>query len=59
VTSLGGEARPDHGSAASAVADDLAQLILGELTPGLSLPSEAELADRYSVSRLTIREAGQ
>ena len=57
MSSLGGEARADTGSAASAVADDLAQLILGELAPGQSLPSEAELADRYSVSRLTIREA--
>jgi len=57
VVSLGGEARPDHGSAASAVADDLAQVILGELAPGQSLPSEADLADRYAVSRLTIREA--
>jgi len=51
------EARPDYASAASAVADDLAQLILGELAPGQSLPSEAELAERYAVSRLTIREA--
>lgn len=55
--SLSGDARSDHGSAASAVADDLAQQILGELTPGQSLPSEADLAERYSVSRLTIREA--
>ncbi|WP_152565853.1 FadR/GntR family transcriptional regulator [Devosia riboflavina] len=55
--SLSGDARSDHGSAASAVADDLAQLILGELAPGQSLPSEADLAERYSVSRLTIREA--
>ncbi|WP_162249144.1 FadR/GntR family transcriptional regulator [Devosia sp. Root685] len=55
--SLSGDARSDHGSAASAVADDLAQLILGELAPGQSLPSEADLAGRYSVSRLTIREA--
>jgi len=57
VVSLSGDARSDHGSAASAVADDLAQLILGELAPGQSLPSEADLAERYSVSRLTIREA--
>lgn len=55
--SLSGDTRSDHGSAASAVADDLAQLILGELAPGQSLPSEADLAERYSVSRLTIREA--
>jgi GntR family transcriptional repressor for pyruvate dehydrogenase complex len=52
-----GQARPDNGSAASAVADDLAKEILGELAPGQSLASEAELAERYSVSRLTIREA--
>lgn len=57
MVSLGGDTRPDHASAASAVADDLAQLILGELAPGQSLPSEAELAEQYSVSRLTIREA--
>jgi GntR family transcriptional repressor for pyruvate dehydrogenase complex/GntR family transcriptional activator of glc operon len=57
VVSLSGDARADHGSAASAVANDLAQLILGELAPGQSLPSEADLAGRYSVSRLTIREA--
>lgn len=44
-------------SAASAVADDLAQWILAELSPGQNMPSEAELAERYSVSRLTIREA--
>lgn len=57
MVSLSGDMRSDHGSAASAVADDLAQLILGELAPGQSLPSEADLAERYSVSRLTIREA--
>jgi GntR family transcriptional regulator, transcriptional repressor for pyruvate dehydrogenase complex len=51
-----GEFRPE-GSAASAVADDLAELILTQLAPGASLPSEAELAERYRVSRLTIREA--
>ncbi|RYE60170.1 MAG: GntR family transcriptional regulator, partial [Hyphomicrobiales bacterium] len=50
MVSLGGDVRPDHASAASAVADDLAQLILGELAPGQSLPSEADLAIRYSVS---------
>jgi GntR family transcriptional regulator, transcriptional repressor for pyruvate dehydrogenase complex len=51
------ETRLDQSSAASNVADDLARQILGELTPGASLPSEAELAGRYDVSRLTIREA--
>jgi GntR family transcriptional repressor for pyruvate dehydrogenase complex len=49
--------RSDQPTAAGAVADDLAQMILGELAPGASLPSEAELATRYDVSRLTIREA--
>lgn len=51
------ENRPDHASAADAVADDLANEILTELTPGASLPSEAELAERFAVSRLTVREA--
>lgn len=40
-----------------AVADALARIILNEMSPGVSLPSEAELAARYDVSRLTIREA--
>lgn len=53
----GSETRADQPTAAGAVADDLARLILGELAPGSSLPSEAELAARYDVSRLTIREA--
>ncbi|WP_052732014.1 FadR/GntR family transcriptional regulator [Devosia geojensis] len=44
-------------TAAGAVASDLAQHILSRLTPGAHLPSEAELAARYAVSRLTIREA--
>jgi len=49
--------RPDQQTAASIVADHLAKMILGELSPGSMLPSEAELASRYDVSRLTIREA--
>jgi DNA-binding FadR family transcriptional regulator len=44
-------------TAASTVADELLSLILGELAPGASLPSEADLAQRYDVSRLTVREA--
>ncbi len=51
------ERRPDGQTAASIVADHLAHMILGELTPGSTLPSEAELAAQYDVSRLTIREA--
>ncbi len=52
-----GEVRPEGFSAASAVADDLANVILTTMAPGTSLPSEADLASRYNVSRLTIREA--
>lgn len=52
-----GVSRPDQPTAAMAIADALAHLILSELAPGVSLPSEAELAARYDVSRLTIREA--
>ena len=44
-------------TAASSVADELLNLIMGELAPGASLPSEADLAERYDVSRLTVREA--
>lgn len=44
-------------TAASSVADELLTLIMGELAPGASLPSEADLAERYDVSRLTVREA--
>ena len=44
-------------TAASSVADELLALIMGQLAPGASLPSEAELAERYDVSRLTVREA--
>ena len=46
-------------TAASSVADGLLALIMGELAPGASLPSEADLAERYDVSRLTVREAGK
>lgn len=45
------------GSAATNVADQLVNLILAEFTPGASLPSEADLAAQYDVSRLTVREA--
>lgn len=51
------EIRPDQPSAANAVADDLADMILTQLSPGTTLPSEADLAEQYAVSRLTIREA--
>jgi len=44
-------------TAAYNVAEALAQMVLHELHPGMSLPSEGELATRFEVSRLTIREA--
>jgi GntR family transcriptional repressor for pyruvate dehydrogenase complex len=47
----------DSTTAATTIADALARAILGEMSPGTSLPSEADLAIRYDVSRLTIREA--
>ncbi len=44
-------------TATATVAEALAHMVLGELAPGASLPSEGELATRFDVSRLTIREA--
>ncbi len=44
-------------TATAAVAEALAQMILGEMAPGQSLPSEGDLAARFDVSRLTVREA--
>ncbi|HYD05164.1 MAG TPA: FadR/GntR family transcriptional regulator [Reyranella sp.] len=44
-------------TATASVADALAQVILGEMAPGQSLPSEGDLATRFEVSRLTVREA--
>jgi DNA-binding FadR family transcriptional regulator len=44
-------------TATATVAEALAQMILGEMAPGQSLPSEGDLAARFAVSRLTVREA--
>lgn len=44
-------------TAASSIAESLAQLVLHEMHPGMNLPSEGELATRFGVSRLTVREA--
>ena len=44
-------------SAASAVAERIAAQILDRLDPGARLPSEAELAARFEVGRVTVREA--
>lgn len=52
-----GDLRVEQPSAAMAVSEALARIILTEMSPGVSLPSEADLAARYDVSRLTIREA--
>lgn len=57
MTPLDAEHRHDQPTAAMAVADALAEIILTDMAPGMSLPSEAELATRHDVSRLTIREA--
>lgn len=57
MTTQDGQLRPDQTTAAGTVAEHLAQMILSELAPGDSLQSEAELAESYDVSRLTIREA--
>lgn len=53
----GGVDRSGSSTAAESVANQLADSILRDLTPGQSIPSEAELAANYEVSRLTIREA--
>lgn len=44
-------------TAVASVAAQLTDLIYAEMPPGARLPSEAEMAARYSVSRVTIREA--
>jgi GntR family transcriptional repressor for pyruvate dehydrogenase complex len=44
-------------TATAVVAEALAKMILGEMAPGQSLPSEGDLAARFQVSRLTVREA--
>lgn len=49
--------RGESVTAAAMVAEKLVQMIVGRLSPGASLPSEAELAITYGVSRITIREA--
>jgi DNA-binding FadR family transcriptional regulator len=48
---------PPAATATNTVADALAEMILSKLSPGMSLPSEADLALRFEVSRLTVREA--
>ena len=43
-------------SALDQVVEMLEELVVGALEPGMQLPSEADLAERFSVSRLTVRE---
>lgn len=57
MTTSDGAVLPGQPTAANSVADALARLILSEMAPGTSLPSEADLASQFEVSRLTIREA--
>jgi GntR family transcriptional regulator, transcriptional repressor for pyruvate dehydrogenase complex len=46
-------------SVTDSVVQRLEDLVLGELEPGAELPSEAELAVQFQVSRLTVREAAR
>lgn len=48
---------PREASSMERVVSALTELVLSDLEPGASLPSEAELASTYEVSRLTVREA--
>lgn len=57
AASSGPTARAAAPTATASVADALARVILGEMSPGDSLPSEGSLAERFAVSRLTVREA--
>ena len=43
--------------ATPSVVDRLQHLVIEKLEPGAKLPTEAELAEKFEVSRLTIREA--
>lgn len=47
----------DEKPATQQVADRLAMIILKTMQPNTNMPTEAELADQFKVSRLTIREA--
>lgn len=57
VSMTGSRDHPTAGTATAGVADALAEIILGQMSPGASMPSESDLAARFGVSRLTVREA--
>ena len=57
IEKAGGRVASAPPTATAVVAEALAQMVLVELAPGTSLPSEGDLATRYGVSRLTVREA--
>jgi DNA-binding FadR family transcriptional regulator len=56
---LGSPAAEAAASITETVVQRLEDLVLVELEPGAELPSEAELAARFEVSRLTVREAAR
>ena len=57
MTEPAAKKREEAGTAPASVADALVRMILGQMVPGASLPSEAELALHHGVSRVTVREA--
>jgi GntR family transcriptional regulator, transcriptional repressor for pyruvate dehydrogenase complex len=57
VTDPAEKRREETSTATASVADELVRMILGQMAPGASLPSEAELAIQHGVSRVTVREA--
>lgn len=50
-------AAPGRASAFDRVVAATEELVINDLEPGMRLPGEAELAERFAVSRLTVREA--
>ena len=57
LSEIDGPSHRESGSAASTIAGELVQMIIGQMQPGASLPSEGELSARFGVSRVTVREA--
>jgi len=56
-TELAPQRESEKTSTAASVATLLVQMIIGNMRPGANLPSEAALAIKFGVSRVTIREA--